>query len=180
MTDKANDSSSAGKGKPTPSRKQQEAAQKRPLVGNKTPEARKAEKAKANESRARARAGLMAGEDKYLTSRDRGPQRRMARDIVDSQFTIGELVLPALFLVILISAIDDYTVQLITLLTMWVLFIGIGLNAFFIGRGVQKKLAAKYGEDKVEKGVRWYAAMRSIQMRPMRLPKPQVKRGTKI
>jgi hypothetical protein len=36
----------------------------------------------------------------------------------------------------------------------------------------------KYG-DKVEKGLRWYAAMRSIQMRGMRLPKPQVKRGNK-
>jgi predicted branched-subunit amino acid permease len=104
----------------------------------------------------------------------------MARDIVDSQFTVGELVLPALFIVILISAIDSYEVQLVTLLVMWTLFIAIGVNAFFIGKGVQKKLAAKYGQDKVEKGVRWYAAMRSIQMRPMRLPKPQVKRGHKF
>ena len=34
----------------------------------------------------------------------------------------------------------------------------------------------KYGKDKVER-IRWYAAMRSIQMRFLRLPKPQVKRG---
>ena len=39
-----------------------------------------------------------------------------------------------------------------------------------------KKLAAKFGADKVEK-VRWYAAMRALQLRPLRLPKPQVKRG---
>jgi hypothetical protein len=29
----------------------------------------------------------------------------------------------------------------------------------------------------VEKGLGWYGAMRIIQMRFMRLPKPQVKRG---
>ena len=28
-----------------------------------------------------------------------------------------------------------------------------------------------------EKGLRFYAAMRALQMKPMRLPKPQVKRG---
>ena len=29
----------------------------------------------------------------------------------------------------------------------------------------------------MERGLGWYAAMRSLQMRFMRLPKPQVKRG---
>ncbi|MEY5004736.1 MAG: hypothetical protein RLZZ594_766 [Actinomycetota bacterium] len=175
-----NSNPGTGKGRPTPTRKQQEAARVKPLVGNKSPEAKKAERAKLTEERKRQREGMMAGDDRFLTIRDRGPQRRMARDIVDSQFTVGELVLPALFVVILISAIDSYEVQLVTLLVMWTLFIAIGVNAFFIGKGVQKKLAAKYGEDKIEKGVRWYAAMRSIQMRPMRLPKPQVKRGHKF
>ncbi len=178
MTENSN--SGSGKGRPTPTRKQQEAARVKPLVGNKSPEAKKAERAKATEDRRRQREGMMAGDDRFLTIRDRGPQRRMARDIVDSQFTVGELVLPALFVVILISAIDSYVVQLVTLLVMWTLFIAIAVNAFFIGKGVQKRLSAKYGDDKVEKGVRWYAAMRSIQMRPMRLPKPQVKRGHKF
>ncbi|MDP4633398.1 MAG: DUF3043 domain-containing protein, partial [Pontimonas sp.] len=40
-------------------------------------------------------------------------------------------------------------------------------------------LRAKYGEEKVENGVRWYAAMRALQMRGLRLPKAQVKRGEK-
>jgi hypothetical protein len=29
----------------------------------------------------------------------------------------------------------------------------------------------------MQKGNRWYAAMRALQLRLMRLPKPQVKRG---
>jgi hypothetical protein len=44
---------------------------------------------------------------------------------------------------------------------------------------VRKGLRAKYGEENAENGVRWYAAMRSLQMRGLRLPKAQIKRGEK-
>jgi hypothetical protein len=178
MTDQ--ESKATGKGRATPSRKKQEAANIRPLVGNKSPEARKADKERLREERLKARTGMAAGEEKYLGVRDRGPQRKFVRNYVDSKFTLGELVMPTLLVVILISAIDSYVVQLATLLTMWVLFLAVAINAWFIGRGAVKALEEKYGSSKVEGGVKWYAAMRSIQMRPMRLPKPQVKRGTKV
>lgn len=178
MTEK--DSKATGKGRATPSRKQQEAANIRPLVGNKSAEAKKADKARLREDRMKARAGMAAGDEKYLGVRDRGPQRKFVRDFVDSKFTLGEMVMPALMLVILISAIDSYIVQLATLLTMWTLFIGVGINGWLLGRAAVKALEAKYGASRVESGTKWYAAMRSIQMRPMRLPKPQVKRGTKV
>lgn len=174
------DSKSTGKGRATPSRKQQEAANLRPLVGNKSAEARKADKARIREERAKARVGMAAGEEKYLGVRDRGPQRKFVRDFVDSKFTLGEMVMPALMIVILISAIDSYIVQLATLLTMWTLFIGVAINGWLLGRAAHKALEAKYGASRVESGIKWYAAMRSIQMRPMRLPKTQVKRGAKV
>ena len=170
----------AGKGKPTPTRKEREAAARKPLVGDRTPEARKAQKAAYQEERRKAREGMMAGDERYLTARDRGPQRRLARDIVDSRFTVGELLMPALFVIIIVSALPDKRVELATLFIMWGLFIALAIDGFLIGRKVQNRLAEKYGADKVERGLRWYAAMRSIQMRMMRLPKPQVKRGTKI
>lgn len=170
----------AGKGRATPPRKQQEAANFKPIVGNKSPEAMKAAKAKAADERRKSREGMMRGEERYLTVRDKGPQKRMARDLVDSRFTAGQLVMPALFLMIIISYAGDMTIQVYTLFAMWALFIIIGIDAFLIGRRVKSTLEKKFGEGKIEKGVRWYAAMRSIQMRPMRLPKPQVKRGEKI
>jgi hypothetical protein len=173
-----------GKGKPTPARKQQEMLRKKPVVGNRSPEAKRAAKRALQAERARAREGLANGEDRYLTSRDRGPQRKLARDIVDSRFTAGELVLPALFLVIIISSIStdepavDFFIQLGTLMAMWGLFLLVGLDGYILGRKTLKIAQDRYG-DKAEKGLRWYAAMRSIQMRGMRLPKPQVKRGNK-
>ena len=174
------ESKSTGKGRATPSRKQQEAANLRPLVGKKTSESRKADKAQIREERIKARIGMAAGEEKYLGVRDRGPQRKFVRNYVDSKFSLGELVMPALLVVILISAIDSYVVQLATLLTMWTLFIGVAINGWILGRGAVRALEAKYGASKVESGLKWYAGMRSVQMRPMRLPKPQVKRGTKV
>jgi hypothetical protein len=173
-----------GKGKPTPARKQQEQLRKKPVVGNRSPEAKRAAKRALQAERAKAREGLANGEERYLTARDRGPQRKLARDIVDSRFTAGELVLPALFLVIIISsvrtddAVVDLYIQLGTLIAMWGLFATVALDGFILGKKTQRVVQEKYG-DNAEKGLRWYAAMRSIQMRGMRLPKPQVKRGNK-
>lgn len=170
----------SGKGRPTPSRKTQERANVRPLVGAKTPEAKKADREQLRIERAKARAGMAAGDDKYLTARDRGPQKRFVRDYVDSKFTFGELVMPTLFVVILLSAVDSYAVQIATLGVMWTLFIAVAINGYIIGKQALRQLEAKHGASRVESGIKWYAIMRSIQMRPMRLPKPQVKRGAKV
>ncbi len=81
-----------GKGRPTPSRKEQEKLRKKPLVGDKSQEAKRIEKQRIREERAKIREGMMQGDERYLTSRDRGPQRKLVRDLVDSRFTVGELV----------------------------------------------------------------------------------------
>jgi hypothetical protein len=176
----------AGKGKPTPARKQQEAANRRPLVGGTSPEAKAAAKVRANESRQRARAGLLAGEEKYLTARDKGPQRRLARDIVDSRFTVGELMVPILVLSLVLTSIpgpnskDAYPVQVAAVVIMWAVLIGMVLDGYILSRQVKSAMTNKFGADKVERGLGMYAAMRAVNMRMMRLPRPQVKRGTKV
>lgn len=175
-----NRSAAAKKGQPTPQRKTQEQARKKPLVGDRSKEARQAERNKLREERAKAREGMMAGDEKYLTLRDRGPQRKYARDLVDARFTAGEMVLPGLFIVVLATFIDSYTVQLVTLFAMWGLFGIVAIDAFFVSRMVKKRAAKKFGADRVEGGLGWYGAMRSIQMRALRIPKPQVARFTKL
>ncbi|BDZ66324.1 hypothetical protein GCM10025877_32620 [Agromyces mangrovi Wang et al. 2018] len=166
-----------GKGVPTPSRREQEAARKRPLVPNDRKEAARIQKAKAAEARERARVGMAAGDERYLPQRDRGPQKKYIRDYVDARFSLGEILIPVMFLVIILTFIPSYETQVIGTLGLWVFFIAAVLDVLWLGRSLRKKLAAKFGETRVERGIRWYAAMRALQLRPMRLPKPQVKRG---
>ena len=166
----------AGKGAPTPSRAEQEAARKRPLVPNDRKEAAKQARAKAAESRERARVGMAVGDERYLPMRDRGPQKKYVRDYVDARFSVGEVLIPVMFAVILLTFIPDAAVQSIGILALWAFFLIAVADVVVLGFILNRKLAAKFGADKVER-VRWYAAMRALQLRPLRLPKPQVKRG---
>lgn len=165
----------ARKGAPTPSRKEQEAARRRPLVPKDRRLAAKQNREKMAAEREKARIGMANGEERYLSLRDKGPQKRFVRDFVDARFSAGEILMPVLVLVILtwfIPAIADYA-----LLAFWAVFVLVVVDCVVLGFQVRKRLAAKHGKEKVERGVRWYAAMRAIQMRFLRLPKPQVTRG---
>jgi hypothetical protein len=166
----------AGKGVPTPTRAEREAARKRPLVPNDRKEAARQARAKAADSRERARLGLAAGEEKYLPARDRGPQKKYVRDYVDARFSIGEILIPVMFAVIVLTFVPSYEVQTIGIFALWAFFLISIVDVIVLGFVLQRKLAAKFGADKVER-IRWYAAMRALQLRPLRLPKPQVKRG---
>ena len=163
------------KGRPTPTRKEREAARKRPLVGANTPEARRASKTVQQQQRERARVGMQNGEEKYLPVRDRGPQKRYVRDYVDARWSIGEAAIP-LLVVLLVASVFGTVVQEYVTFGLYAYLVLVAIDAILLGRRLNKKLAAKFGEGRVEK-IRWYATMRSIQFRLLRLPKPQVKRG---
>lgn len=165
---------STGKGHATPSRKEREAANKRPLVPSDRKEAARMERARANEERNKARIGLAAGDEKYLPLRDRGPQKKFARDFVDARYNVGELMVPFMFLVIIMTFIPSLPVQESSFLVLWAFFFIALTDVMILGVQLRKRITAKFGS--VDKGVRWYAGMRSLQMRPLRLPKPQVGR----
>lgn len=188
MTDSTDQPTPAGKGQPTPSRKEREAANKRPLVPTSAKKT-KAERRKLADQRAQARAGFEAGEERYLPVRDKGPQRRFARDFVDARFTAGEFMIPMMFAVIIATLIPNYnevdgsgslsdsaaTVQLTVLIGLYGFFaVGI-VDALLMSRKLAAQLTEKFGE--AEKGIRLYAGIRAFQFRPLRAPKPQVRRG---
>jgi hypothetical protein len=164
-----------GKGRPTPRRRDREAQRRRPLVSNDRKEAR----ARLAKERERARLGLAAGEERFLPVRDKGPQRKWVRDYVDSRWSFGEFLIPIMFAVILATFLPSIQAQFIAIIVLWLFFALTIIDATIAGYLVRKGLRAKYGVDNVENGVRWYAAMRSLQMRGLRLPKAQVKRGEK-
>lgn len=165
-----------GKGRATPSRREQEAARKRPLVPDDRRAAAKQSRTLLNAERERARVGMANGEERYLPLRDKGPQKRFVRDYVDARWSVGEILLPLMVLVILTYFFPSEYVVMYALAAVWAVIILVVIDCLLLARTLRKKLAAKFGEGKVEK-ITWYASMRAVQMRPLRLPKPQVKRG---
>ncbi len=168
--------STTGKGHATPTRKEKEAARKQPLVSGDRREARRRARTQAQLQREKARVGMAAGDEKFLPMRDRGPQKRYVRDYVDARFNVGEVMIPLMLIVIILTFIPSPDVQSIGIVSLWAFFIVAIGDAIVLGLVVSRKLKDKFGADRVEK-VRWYAAMRALQLRMMRLPKPQVKRG---
>ena len=167
--------SGPGKNRPTPSRAEQEAARKRPLVPD-TKEARARAKADMAAQREKARVGMANGDDKYLPARDKGPQRKFVRDYVDAGWHAGELLMPLMLIVILVSLIQNQSIVYYSFVGLWVFFLFVVADMIMTSSRVKKAARGKWG-DRTEKGLGWYAAMRTVQMRFMRLPKPQVKRG---
>jgi hypothetical protein len=164
------------KGHATPSRKEREAARRQPLVPKDRRLARQQNRAAQATEREKARIGMAKGDERYLPIRDKGPQKRYVRDFVDARFSAGEILMPVLVLVILTWFLPQTIVEYV-FLGFWVLFLLVAADCVFLGFQVVRRLGEKFGKDKVERGVRWYAAMRAIQFRALRMPKPQVKRG---
>jgi hypothetical protein len=163
------------KGHATPTRKQQEAARKRPLVPSDRREASRQSKTQMQAARERARVGMANGEEKFLPVRDKGPQKRYIRDYIDARFSMGEILLPLLVLVIVGTFIEPIAPYLI--IAVWGVLLILLIEGIIVSTLLRRKLKAKFGEGKVERGIALYAIMRMTQMRIMRLPKPQVKRG---
>ncbi|WP_298227383.1 DUF3043 domain-containing protein [Gryllotalpicola sp.] len=163
----------AGKGRATPSRKEREAARKQPIVAADRKAARVRARAQDAETREKKRIGMAAGDERYLPARDKGPQRRYARDFVDARFSFGEFMIPVVVIFLVgsfVPAISQYI-----LFAVWAYVILAIIDGFIIGAQLRRRLSAKFGT--AERGVSWYAAMRALQLRRLRVPKPQAARG---
>ena len=166
----------SGKGRATPTRAEREAARKRPLVPD-TKEAKARARAELQTQRDKARVGMAAGDPRYLPARDQGPQRKFVRDYVDAGWHLGEAVMPAMVVVILATFVPAAAVQYWSFVALWIFILFVIGDMVLTSINAKRAVKAKFGVDKVEKGLGWYAAMRTVQMRFLRLPKPQVKRG---
>lgn len=176
------DADGQGKGRPTPTRKEAEAARKARLTAQ-AAGGRKGARVSREEVRAeriRMRAALVSGDEKGLPARDRGPVRRFARDYVDSRRTVGEFMLPAMVIFVPMTlaagSISNLSVRAYVVLSTYVFMLSVVAGTTWLGFRVKRE-AAKRFPDEAMQGVGFYAAMRSLQLRRWRLPKPRVRPG---
>ena len=169
-----------GKGRPTPTRKEAEAARKQSLT---TPRTRKeqsaARRAQTQAARERQRLGMATGNDAYLPERDKGPVRRFARDFVDRRWCIGEVLMPLFIVVFVILLVTPTQVNAFASLAWLLVLVAMVADAVRIARGVRTGVKERFGEAET-KGVAIYAILRAWQMRRLRMPKPLVGHGDSI
>lgn len=169
-----------GKGRPTPTRKEAEAAaRERAKVPRTRKDQARQQRLAKTESSKKVRAAMKAGDERYFLARDQGPVRRFIRDFVDSRFGIVELMIPLLILTMILGYSGNgrlagigNTILLGTLLLVI-------LDLVMLRFRLRKQMAIRFPEEPV-KGTTYYAITRSMQMKFMRLPKAKVKIGQQL
>ncbi len=179
-----------GKGRATPKRRDSQAARKQPLVPTRSGStavgrgASKEVKAAARAERVASREKMMAGDERYVLARDRGPVRRLARDTVDARWNVGEFLLPVMLVVVLMSFTGLQTrapaIFTAIFVVVYAMLIVSSLDAFFMTRRLRRQVTERYGADAYVRGTTMYAIFRAFQLRRSRVPRPAVPRGADV
>ncbi len=183
---------SGGKGRATPSRKQAESANRRPLVpqGRATgtsKEARAAARAQARETRDAEYRAMQTGDEAHMPVQHRGPVRRYVRDVVDSRRSLAEYFLP-LALVMLLAAMvlsgplssqgtAGARIAMVLMALPYVYLLASVLDTIWRWRKLKPELTRKFGASGTARGTLGYYVTRAYQLRRLRQPRAQVKPG---
>jgi Protein of unknown function (DUF3043) len=169
-----------GKGRPTPTRREAEAAARaRAKVPRTRKEIARAQREARVESSQRVRSAMKSGDERYFLARDKGPVRSFIRDFVDRRFSFVELMIPLLILTMVLGYSGNPSMasmgNTILLGTMLLVILDLVLMRFRLRR----ELARRFPSEST-KGTTYYAVMRSMQMKFMRMPKAKVKIGQQL
>ena len=169
-----------GKGRPTPTRKEAEAAARaRAKVPRTRKEIAKAQREARVESSQKVRSAMKSGDERYFLARDKGPVRSFIRDFVDRRFSFVELMIPLLVLTMVLGYSGNPSManmgNTILLGTMLLVILDLVVMRFRLRR----ELARRFPTEST-KGTTYYAVMRSMQMKFMRMPKAKVKIGQQL
>lgn len=166
---------------PAPMTASEARARRKSLAGPKlSRDERRADRAANRAKMADRRERMMAGDEAYLLPRDKGPVRRYVRDVVDARRNLLGLFMPAT-LFLMFALFTTPQLQLYVSPAMLLLMAVMLVDGLLLGRRVSKLVDAKF-PDNTES--RWklglYAASRASQMRRLRTPRAQVKRGADV
>ena len=166
----------AGKGRPTPKRSEAERRRRPVNAPGDRKEANRQYRDRQRQDRARRQQGMQRGEQWAMPPRDRGPVKALARDYVDSRRRLSEFYMYGLLVLLVLLFVRTPVVQSIVPLVVVVAVLIMVVEGIFIGRQV-RALAEKRLPGESTQGVRLYAAMRALQIRQLRMPKPRIKPG---
>lgn len=178
-TGAASDSRSLKKGRPTPTRKQAQALEYKPLVPSMKDrkKRRKEEKQIVRKRQDAEYEAMEKGDLAHMPRTEQLPIRIYIRDYVDARRNMSEWFLPAvLVMLVLAMVLAPVSVLASNILTalMYVYLVGciIDLMVMWL-HGLKPKLVDKYGAASLKAThAMSYAVSRAMQLRRWRVPKP--------
>jgi Protein of unknown function (DUF3043) len=138
-------------------------------------------KAQRRTAAAERRERMLAGDEKYLPPRDRGPVRAYVRDLVDSRRHLAGVFMPLALLVIVVVPVPSPVVQQYASLVSMAVLLAIITEGVLLGRTVKRRVRERF-PNASESGASlgFYAVTRATQLRRLRVPKPRIGRGDPI
>ena len=160
--------SSGKKDRPTPTRKEAEAARRQRM--NTTLSKKQSRAAASRQSRSERM--------KTISAREAVPEKVLMRDYIDARFNLGEFLLPSVVVILAVTLLGSYwpAVTLIATMAMYLFIIGVFVDGYLMWRGFKKVLAKRLPKAS-PKGLLLYGMTRSTQIRRFRSPAPRIKRG---
>jgi Protein of unknown function (DUF3043) len=156
------------KDRPTPTRKEAEAARRQRM--NTTLSKKQSRAAASRQSRSERM--------KTISAREAVPEKVLMRDYIDARFNLGEFLLPSVVVILAVTLLGSYwpVVTLIATMAMYLFIIGVFVDGYLMWRGFKKVLTKRLPKAS-PKGLLLYGMTRSTQIRRFRSPAPRIKRG---
>jgi hypothetical protein len=180
---------STGKGRPTRSRREAEGRRRGPVApapktqreAMKRAKATRGDKSERREASADRRKRMMAGDDRVLPVRDRGPVKAFIRDVVDSRRHLMGLFMPLAVLIFITVVVPVAGLQNIGSLLCLCMLAAMVVEGTLLGRQINARVRTKFPNDEMKSfSVGWYAFTRATQIRKLRMPAPRIAVGEAV
>jgi hypothetical protein len=178
-----------GKGRPTRKRRDAEGNRRGPAPppprtqreSQKLAKQNRASREERRKERAAARGRMLAGDDRALPAREKGPVKAYMRDLIDSKRHLMGLFMPLAIIIFVSLLVPNPAVQnLLTLFSMS-LILAMFLEGALLGRQITKKARERFPKENIGAvSTSFYAFTRASQLRRLRIPKPRVKYGDPV
>jgi Protein of unknown function (DUF3043) len=173
----------AGKGRPTPKRNEAQGRRAGPPPPPPTTrkEAYKRMRQTQASRRVESRQGAARGDDNYLPARDRGPVRKLVRDVVDSRRNVGSFFLAIAAVALIGTIVPSIVIRNYASFLLFGFFLVMIVDSVVLSRRIKRTVAERFPKgDHQTRGLVWYGISRSTMIRRWRFPKPDVPLGADV
>jgi hypothetical protein len=173
----------SGKGRPTPKRNEAQGRRAGPPPPPPTTrkEAYKRMRAQQAAQRGDVRRAAARGDDSVLPARDRGPVKKLVRDVVDARRNVGSFFLAIAGVALVGAFAPSAGVKAYSTFVLMGFLIVLIVDSVVLGRRIKRKVDERFADSSQKtSGSVWYGISRSTMIRRWRFPKPDVPLGHQV